>query len=316
MPPLHFRNIKPNSRESIHRLIQDLIVQQQAGPSSSVEDAEDSTSGENQSSSQPDSDSTAAIFDLHRVSEQLSESQSNSEDNSPPLTEVKYNAGQESTEVADDEEMSDSSGREEKKVTLLRRHVTSPKMVNGKDQQSSSSADSSEEVSNSSGDPNTRNTEPQQAKLDSDGVSPSELLSLPHKNSSFGPESSGESKEHPDQPLAKKAKTGSSIKKQPEEKVASIRRIHGMGPKTSSVKVHQSSSSTETVELSKRRKKDSSDNSSEDSGYIVSNYWPEESEHSSEQGSEEDLTQPGQLPTKKAKASSAAASAVDRTKLR
>lgn len=67
-----------------------------------------------------------------------------------------------------------------------------------------------------------------------------------------------------------------SVKKQPEEQVASIRCKHVMGPKRENSEDQQSSSSADSSESSKR-KRDGEDNSSaSDSGYGVSNYWQED----------------------------------------
>ena len=129
--------IVPSSRESIRRLIRDLIIAEQRVLSSSVEEEENGEGG----SGARDSISAAAM--LHEISG------NSSEQNCPPLLEVKVKEGP--ADVAAGEDVSDSSG-----------------------------------------DPPSKN-----------GAKSSEMSSLTHKNSSLGPES-GEDQQ---QPTAKKVKT-------------------------------------------------------------------------------------------------------------
>ena len=140
--------IVPSSRESIRRLIRDLIIAEQRALSSSVEEENDGTGhrGENDQSEEGGSgarDSISAAAMLHEISG------NSSEQNCPPLLEVKVKEG--SADVAAGEDVSDSSG-----------------------------------------DPPSKN-----------GAKSSEMSSLTHKNSSLGPES-GEDQQ---QPPAKKVKT-------------------------------------------------------------------------------------------------------------
>ena len=156
--------IVPSSRESIRRLIGDLVIAEQRAFSSSVEDGE--SGGENQSHQNVGgSDGSARGNNAlpHEVSEHSSEL------SRPPLLEVKVKAGRSSTVAA------------------------------------------GEDVSDSSGDPPSKNG---QAKTASDVTTPTEMSSLTHKNSSFGPESSSLDQA---QPPAKKAKIDASATEQKKQ---------------------------------------------------------------------------------------------------
>ena len=207
--------IVPSSRESIRRLIRDLIIAEQRALSSSVEEEENDGTGhrgENDQSEEGGSgarDSISAAAMLHEISG------NSSEQNCPPLLEVKVKEG--SADVAAGEDVSDSSGdppskngadqseeggsgaRDSISAAAMLHEISGnsseqncPPLLEVKVKEGSADVAAGEDVSDSSGDPPSKN-----------GAKSSEMSSLTHKNSSLGPES-GEDQQ---QPPAKKVKT-------------------------------------------------------------------------------------------------------------
>jgi ribosomal protein L19E len=162
--------IVPSSREAIRRLIRDLVTAEQRALSSSVEDRESGESND-RSEGEPNVGGESESNNSDRENNSAGPvgahphevSEHSSEQSFPPLLEVKVKAGL----------------------------TTSTEVAAGED------------VSDSSGDPPSKNG---QVKS-SDGMTPTEMSSLTHKNSSFG-DNSNDDQQAP--PAAKKPKTSSA----------------------------------------------------------------------------------------------------------
>jgi len=273
--------IVPNSRESIRRLIRDLIIAEQRALS--VDDDEDESCEGNEDGNGNNRDDSNAAAMLHEISGH------SSEQNYPPLLEVKVKAGQGSTEVAAGEDVSDSSGDPPSKngqaklseMSSLTHKNSSLSPDSGEDQQPPSadkevktSEDDQKKASTTESDDSTSSAKKASANLsknvkmcklnkDKEGE---EQVRFSHKDDVMGASVTANNADaklsslmhHPKKPKVDGDK--SSAKKQPKEQVK---------------KEEQSSSSAGSSSLSKTKKR--SGNSSEDSGYRDSNESPEES---------------------------------------
>lgn len=172
--------IVPSSREAIRRLIRDLVIAEQRALSSSVEDArgdDDRTAGAGGEGESHDRDGREDGSAEGGPAGTRQVSEHSSEQSFPPLLEVKVKTG----------------------------HAASAEVAAGED------------VSDSSGDPPSKNGRGKTT----DATTPTEMSSLTHKNSSFGPDSNDSNEDAARQPPAAAAKKGgktsgsTSVEKKP-----------------------------------------------------------------------------------------------------
>mmetsp|Transcript_21507 Transcript_21507/g.46735 ORF Transcript_21507/g.46735 Transcript_21507/m.46735 type:complete len:1021 (-) Transcript_21507:158-3220(-) len=263
--------IVPSSRESIRRLIHDLIIAEQRALSSSVEEE----SGENRSDANgSDRENNSAAVLPHEVSEH------SSEQSIPPLREVKVKAGQTSTELAAGEDVSDSSGRlssltHKNSESSEDQRPPSAKKVKIASEEKKSSTESDESISsqNKASANLTKNVE--MCKLNKDNA---EQVRFSHKDDVMGASVTANNADAMLSSLMYHPKTegvdAESSAKKPEEQVAPIQRKHALGAKMANGKQEEQSASSAGSSLSKRKKRNG--DSSEDSGYRESNESPEE----------------------------------------
>ncbi|KAL7538138.1 hypothetical protein ACHAXR_008318 [Thalassiosira sp. AJA248-18] len=311
--------IVPSSRESIRRLIRDLVIAEQRALSSSVEDAE---SGENRSH-QNGGGSESSVRENNSVPHEVSEP--SSEQSFPPLLEVKVKA---KASVGVGEDVSDSSGDPPSKNGQAKSPSDGPTDMSSLTHKNSSfgpessedqaqpppankkaktcaNNNSAEKKQTSTTTPTTESDEStssennasanltknvEMCKLNIDKMEGAEQVRFSHKDDVMGASVTANNADaklsslmhHPSKKEGE-GDSSSSDKPQPEEKVASIRRKHALGPKIGQGKPEEQSSSSANSSLSKTKKR--SGNSSEDSGYRESGESPEENEYAEDSSS-------------------------------
>jgi len=258
----------PNSRESIRRLIRDLVLAEQRASMSEDDDLEENN-GENRSEQDED------LEDVINLPHEVSEGGGSSDKTSPPpLLEVKVKA--DSTEVGVGEDVSDSSGDDKNKKSSETSSLTH-KMDSGEDktmkaantEEKPTTTSATEESDESSSTANMANANllknVEMSKLNNEGCDGQGIHRFSHKDDVMGASVTANNAD---------AKLSSLMHHIPVASAGDKRLSSSTNKKQNPEEEDQEQVTSSADSSSRHKTKKRSGNSSEDSGYRQS---PEES---------------------------------------